>query len=248
MPWIMRWRSKSDSQARSGKSTTGTANWWSYCPPRCRESRRRRRLPTELRLQHLPRVHQPLRIQRRLDGAHGLQRLRVLISRQLALLELAYAVLGAEAASQLRGQVVDALGQVRAVLTLERLGVFAGRRQQVVVEVAVADVAVDGVAALGNLRQASRRFGQVLGDAIDGDGDVVLHRAALVLLRLRDGLAQPPELLALLAGLGDDAVGDLPLLHAGHENGLADLAELLIALAGRELEQYVVVVGVVQGV
>src|SRR6056297_4351280 len=110
MPWIMRSSCDSDSQARSGKSTTGTANWWSCCPPRCRESRRRRRLPTELRLQHLPRIHPPLRIQRRLDGAHGLQRLRVFVGRQFALLQLADAVLGAEAAAELRGEVVDALG------------------------------------------------------------------------------------------------------------------------------------------
>src|SRR5687768_2998247 len=134
--------------------------------------------------QDLARVHDALGVDDALERAHEIERGRVLVSFELAHLGLADAVLGADAAAMLRDEVVHGaadLGRARR----ERAAVAAGRLAQVVVQVAVGEMAVgyqartrrealeQRAASLDETRQACRL-----------DRDVVLEARALAALGL----------------------------------------------------------------
>src|SRR5690606_29266366 len=153
---------------------------------------------------------------------HRRQGLRRAIALELGDLEHAYAVLGAEAPAEPRGRVVHGARQLRAPPVAKlRERVFLWR-QEVVMQVPVADMPVDRAPVRRDpieLRAGEREEARHVGYP---HGDIVLHGAAFAALGFRYGLSKPPQRVTLRARFGEHAVDDL----ARHGRALDDPLEL----------------------
>ena len=156
----------------------------------------------------LARIHHPVRVERRLDLAHHGERSGVLPAREQSALELTHAVFGGIRAAEARDDSVHDL--VHRVPAIEKgLLVGADRLRHVEVDIAVAEMAEgdDAGPRLEGFDRRRRLPDQGRHEA-DRDGHVVLDRAALLALRVRQALAQLPEIRALLERGGDRSVLD----------------------------------------
>ncbi|KAG0922876.1 hypothetical protein G6F32_014486 [Rhizopus arrhizus] len=102
-------------------------------------------------LQHLARVHQPLRVQRTLDPPHQRQFDGTLVARQFVARELADAVLGADGAAMRMHAVMHHAIDLALQGQQFAFG-LAGRVGHVVMQVAVAQMAEDHMAHAGKTR------------------------------------------------------------------------------------------------
>src|SRR5262249_16425122 len=142
--------------------------------------------------------------------------LRLHLAEEIALLA-PDAVLGGDRAAQAERYFVNhAIDLVFAGRV--SLGIRPDRLSQVVVDVAVAEMAEGADADAGHrLRAHPTRLLEDLRHLADGHRDVVADARAFRLLRIRDRLAQLPERLRLRAALGDRAVEHGALLHPRRE-------------------------------
>src|SRR6185503_6942120 len=131
------------------------------------------------RLEHLPRIHEAVRVERALDGAHHVQLEGTLVALDLVHLEDAQAVLGADGTAQRVDDLVHDVVHVGG-LREEALRVAARLRRAVVVDVAVAQVAEGDDAHVGEATRELRAGAlDQLGHAAHRHGHVVLDRYAL---------------------------------------------------------------------
>src|SRR5690606_25568335 len=189
---------------------------------------------------HLLRVHDPLRVQRRLDGPHQIELDLALVMSELLALEAADAVFGADAAVHGGDDAVNRV--IELAPARQVLGpVHAYRLGDVVVDVAVADMAERAGTGTGDRLLDHRiRLLDEIGYAGDGNGDIVLDAAAFRYLRLDDRLADPPEVLHLLLALGDHRIQHQAFLDRLGERLLHQLAEATVAPPGTGSHQCVV--------
>src|SRR5690606_21526250 len=127
-------------------------------------------------LEHLAGIHDAVRVERLLDGAHDLERYRMLIARELCPLELSDAVLRAEAATVSCDEVIHRAVDLPCA-SHELRGIAAYRNAQIEVQIAVAEMAVrqdarigheaveHGARLLDEARQRTRRNRNVVLDA-----------------------------------------------------------------------------------
>ena len=159
--------------------------------------------------------------------------------RQLAALELADAVLGADAAAERIDDVVH--NAVDLGLSRHEFGVLAGFRfGLVVVQVAVADVAEgdDTDARVGRLQGCIGALDE-FADARDRHGNVVLDTESLDLLRLADALAQIPQVGRLLAALRQHGIADPCVLQRRGKEGFAGRAQVGLFARARQFDEQI---------
>src|ERR1700681_1689884 len=151
------------------------------------------RASSAIRSKQLAGVHDAVWIERALDGPHRAECHRRGISLQLFALETANAMFGADTAGKLCHQIMDRAANPR-LLRQEQLGALAIDAVDIEMQIAIARVSVAHQYAIGDvgahperslidkLRQRGYRYAYI-----------VLEARAGMALRLRHGLAQPPE-------------------------------------------------------
>jgi len=176
-------------------------------------------------IHHLARVHDAFGVEGGFECPHQVQFHLGFVADEIFALELADAVLGAEAALHVHGQIVDEAVEVPP-LAEEGLLVHANGLAQVEMNVAVAQVAEGASADAGEFAfDHRRRPGDEFGDLRHRHRDVVLDGATLVFLGLGDGLPETPQLPCLGSAGGDDCIIQEAVVESGAKDRFQGIAE-----------------------